>query len=111
MKDQDINYHAYIKSPAWYARRRKAFRLWKGRCALFPWLKARDGHHLTYANLGHEWPLRDVLPLSRFAHRVVHCRLFWARGKPHSHRRVFWGLVWRCWAMIAWVVVRFLEAK
>lgn len=102
----DFNYHAYIRSTPWYARRRKAFKLWKGRCALLPWLKAENYHHLTYDNLGSEWPIRDCIPLSRFAHRVVHCRFFWVKRKKLSFRRVFWGRVWRCWATITLILVR-----
>lgn len=102
----DINYHAYIRSTPWYKRRREAFKLWKGRCALLPFLKAENYHHLTYDNLGHEYPIRDCIPLSRFAHWLVHRKCFWAKRKKFSFRRVFWGRVWRHWATITLILLR-----
>jgi hypothetical protein len=42
-----------------------------GRDALFPWLPAHHAEHLTYKNLGHEWPIRDIVPLNRDVHKFL----------------------------------------
>lgn len=42
-----------------------------GRDCVCPILQAKDVHHLHYRNLGHELPIRDVVPLHRVTHRLV----------------------------------------
>jgi hypothetical protein len=51
--------------------RKRTFALSGGRCCVFPWLRANDLDHLSYFRLSREQPLRDVVPLSRIAHRIV----------------------------------------
>lgn len=70
-------YSHYIRSHQWRAKSKRAIARTKGRCCLFPWQKANHTHHLTYRNLGKELLIRDVVPLSKVAHKIVHCRLLW----------------------------------
>lgn len=57
-------------------------------CCLFPWLEAKEAHHLSYKNLGHEWIWRDVVPLSKTAHTIVHWGIFWNSRKPKHKPRI-----------------------
>jgi len=102
-------YKSYILSSDWYARRRAVLKIWRNRCALFPWLKADECHHLTYRNLTREIPWRDCLPLSKAAHRLVHHPVIWQSRKPHSIRRRGFNLLWRGWSLVTWVIVRVLR--
>lgn len=96
---QSRTYKSYIRSADWYARRRNILKVWRNRCALFPWLKADECHHLTYQNLQHERAWVDCIPLSKTAHWLVHLPLFWPRRKPRSIRRRGSGLLWRVWSL------------
>lgn len=74
-----MNYHAYLASPEWHRKASKIQRIMFKRCAVLPFLKSSDTHHMTYRNLEHEMFLRDCVPLSKFIHRdIVHpvSRLF-----------------------------------
>lgn len=70
-------YNRYLGSPVWRSRAARCLRLTKGRCALFSFLRARHAHHLDYSNFEHEWVVRDIVPLSEWAHRLVHAWVFW----------------------------------
>lgn len=70
-------YLSHIKSPAWYKKSLAVKKLSGNRCVLFPWLTAKDAHHMTYRNLGRELPVIDLVPLSHQAHKLVHNPLFW----------------------------------
>lgn len=45
----------------------------KYRCAFFPWLQARSLHHTRYGQQEVLWV--NLLPLSKTAHRIIHCIL------------------------------------
>lgn len=105
------DYRAYIHSPRWRAKASSAAKLWRGRCALMPWLPSQDYHHLSYENLGIERPWFDCLPLSRSAHKLVHCPLFWARRKPRAKRRRIAGWCWRAIALATLLLTLFLPSK
>ncbi len=96
-------YLAYINSRKWKTRS-KEIRLINGnRCILFPWLKSNETHHMTYRNLKKELLIRDVVPLSRFAHKLIHSKIFWKTGlRPwvNYYLRfctvisiIFWGFI------------------
>ena len=97
-------YRNYIQSPEW--RKKSNFyckTLTGGRCVLFPWLRSSHGHHLTYRNLRNEWAIRDVVPLSPIAHKIIHWHIFWKtplRGVVNFWLRVstigwlFGGMGW-----------------
>jgi len=70
-------YNSYIKSPTWRARSNRCIAAANKRCVLFPWLRATQSHHLTYANFQHEWLIRDIVPLSKSAHKIVHWWILW----------------------------------
>lgn len=71
-------YRNYINSPKWKKKSKFLCTIVTGgRCVLFPWLRSSQGHHLTYRNLENEWAIRDVVPLSPIAHKIVHLPLFW----------------------------------
>lgn len=72
-----VNYRAYIRSGEWYKKRDRVTKMTKKRCVLFPWLRAKDCHHMTYHHLGNEWFIRDIVPLSKIAHWLVHRYLLW----------------------------------
>jgi hypothetical protein len=58
-------------NPHWRLVRQLTFALTLHRDVLCIWWRATDADHLTYANLGREWPLRDLVPLNRRTHVVV----------------------------------------
>lgn len=70
-------YLSYIRSDVWRHKCKQWHKRTNSRCCLFPWLKARHVHHLTYHHLGNEQLVRDVVPLSRTAHKLVHNKLLW----------------------------------
>lgn len=82
------HYQAYIRSPKWRIKSRTAIKLWGGRCALFPFLKANHTHHLSYVNLTNEWYFFDIIPVNEWIHfKICHSRIFWKKRKKHSKRR------------------------
>ncbi len=60
-----------MDNPHWRCLRYLSFAVTLGRCTVIPALKAHHNDHLTYRNLGHELPLRDVVPLNRYVHVAV----------------------------------------
>lgn len=106
MNDHSRSYRSYIRSADWYARRRAILKIWRNRCALFPWMAADECHHLTYRNLTREVPWRDCLPLSKFAHQLVHHPILWQSRKPKSFRRRGVNLVLRTCALVSWAITR-----
>jgi len=56
---------------SWSVLRVVTFTLTLGRDVLVPILPAQTLDHLVYGRLGREWPLRDVVPLSRATHGFV----------------------------------------
>jgi hypothetical protein len=70
-------YLAYIYSAKWKNKSKGCQQLTKSHCIIFPWLRTNHAHHLTYRNLKNEIPVRDIVPLSKIAHSIVHWSLFW----------------------------------
>ncbi len=104
------NYRSYIQSQQWYAKHPAWLQRVNYRCGMFPWLRIGKGrpyaiHHMNYRHLGSEVLGRDVIPLSRFAHRhVIHGLLggFKPAGKQRhfpnlAQRLAHWWCVQRCW--------------
>lgn len=65
-------YFEYINSRIWKDKSASFQSKTAGRCSLLPWLRANDSHHLTYDNFKNESFLRDCIPVSRFAHNLIH---------------------------------------
>mgnify|MGYP001791186419 CR=1 FL=1 len=74
-------YLNYIQSKKWREKSNKCLVSTKKHCVLFPWLKARHSHHLTYRNLGDEKLIRDIVPLSKTAHSIIHWYILWGNGR------------------------------
>lgn len=70
-------YYSYIQSDAWKSKSKLFKKLFLGRCVLFPWLKSKHNHHLTYANFQNEVYWIDCLPLSETAHAIIHLPFLW----------------------------------
>lgn len=70
-------YQYYINSPEWKQKSKRIQKMTKNRCVVFPWLRSNHTHHLTYRNLKHEIAIRDCVPVSRFAHKILHIKIFW----------------------------------
>lgn len=93
-------YYLYINSPEWKARSKRCQALTKNHCVIFFWAKSRHCHHMTYRNFQKEIALRDTVPLSKFAHWIVHWWIFWKTPlRPWVNfllrsLLVFWFLVW-----------------
>jgi len=104
LDEHSAEYRAYIASPAWRKRADRCFGLTHRRCALLPWLRAIEAHHLHYRNLRREWVLRDTVPLSALAHRIAHAWLLW-RGPL---RPVANGMLRLCAVAVALLVRPFL---
>ena len=79
-RTHSANYVNYMQSAAWRLHARSCLRLTRGRCALIPLLPAIEAHHLHYGHLRSEWVIIDTVPLSRFAHSLVHLPLL--ESKP-----------------------------
>ncbi|MBE9178715.1 hypothetical protein IQ268_09095 [Oculatella sp. LEGE 06141] len=63
--------HVEGRSPSWMFRRWLCFVLLFGRDCVCPLLPAHHAEHLTYRNLGHELPMRDIVPLNRVTHAIL----------------------------------------
>ncbi|BCL39777.1 hypothetical protein [Nostoc sp. MS1] len=97
-------YLAYIHSPQWKAKSKQCQQLTLNHCVFLPWHKSNHAHHLTYNNLEYEMPVRDIVPLSNFAHEIVHLWFFWntpVRSVVNWLLRllmlfcvVFWQVIW-----------------
>jgi hypothetical protein len=72
-----IVYRQYINSLEWKEKSRGFIKWTSGRCTLIPLLRASESHHMHYRNLGSEMIMRDVVPLSKFGHLIVHFYPFW----------------------------------
>ncbi len=70
-------YYQYINSSKWREKSRRCQSLTKKHCIIFPQVKSHHCHHLTYRNFQKEIPLRDTVPLCKFAHRIIHWWIFW----------------------------------
>jgi hypothetical protein len=78
-------YNVYIVSETWRLKSKNCRDLNRNRCVLFPWLKSNHAHHLYYRNMKYELPIRDIVPLSKIAHNLVHCKIlgitpFWGKS-------------------------------
>jgi len=81
-------YIKYINSEEWHNKSKWFRNIMLNRCAVLPFLKSSDAHHMTYTNLEHEIFLRDVVPLSRCVHSTVHniCRVLFLKHDNHFIR-------------------------
>jgi hypothetical protein len=70
-------YQQYIHSNEWYKKTKKIKKAMLNRCVMFPLFKSSHVHHLTYKRLGREHLIIDCIPLSKFAHWIIHIKLFW----------------------------------
>lgn len=92
-------YYDYIYSNVWYYKSNLCRQALNGRCTLFPFLKAHDAHHLNYKHFKSEWLIRDIVPLSRIAHGVVHWKIFWK-----TKLRFLINLILRSLFIFWWVI-------
>jgi hypothetical protein len=103
-------YYVYIRSEQWHQKSKTCHWLTKKHCIVFPWLQSRDIHHLTYRNLQKEFPLRDTVPLSKFAHWITHWWIFWKtplRPLVNTALRlllIFWAIFWLTWSIFSQVL-------
>lgn len=78
-------YTSYIQSAAWREKSNQVISATGKRCALTPWKRATHAHHLHYKNLRSEWVVRDCVPLSPQAHKLIHWDIFWnLKGNRHT---------------------------
>lgn len=96
-------YKQYILSPQWRSRSVKCQQLTKNTCVVFPWKKSNHAHHLTYKNFKNEQPLRDIVPLSKDAHQLIHCHLLW---KTNLRFVVNW---WLRISFLVWILIKKLR--
>lgn len=100
MRTKKINYWQqcyteYLRSPEWAIVRNRAAKLNNNYCVVFPWRPAQNIHHMHYGNVtghyagnkyifqaGNDIPIRDLVPLCKDAHTLVHLDFFWK-----SHRK------------------------
>lgn len=93
-------YYVYINSKEWRSHCKKCHALTKHHCVIFPWLKSRNIHHMTYKNFQKERVLRDTVPLSKIAHWVIHLWLLWKTPlRPWVNVvlrmfLLFWAIAW-----------------
>ncbi|HYX18318.1 MAG TPA: hypothetical protein VE944_28925 [Nostoc sp.] len=93
-------YYVYINSDEWREKCKRCHGLTKHHCVVFPWAKSRNVHHLTYRNFQKEIPLCDTVPLSKFAHWIIHLWIFWKTPlRPWVNfllrlLLIFWAVIW-----------------
>lgn len=95
-----------MRNPRWRRLRRICFAVTMGRCAVVPLLKAHHNDHVTYRNLGKEWPLRDLVPLNRHVHAAVtYLRAHGLKGPVNLILRAAYTAWITAWAVgILWFV-------
>lgn len=105
-------YNTYIRSNVWYAKSARFKAAAGGRCVMFPWMAAQVSHHLTYDNLHDEKFIRDCIPLSRFAHSLIHensiGKYFW---KDKLVRRRLMNFVLRVMAIVVTVYAKVVGSQ
>lgn len=69
--DGSVDYHAYILSPVWAKKRKKALRRAKGRCETCGKAAPLQVHHKNYRHLGCERHM-DVIALCDGCHSAAH---------------------------------------
>lgn len=74
---RSAEYTLYIQSVNWRKTSNNVLASTGKRCALHPWKRATHAHHLHYKNLRNEWVVRDCVPLSPEAHKLIHEDRFW----------------------------------
>jgi len=74
---RSAEYITYIQSVNWRKTSNNVIASTGKRCALRPWKKATHAHHLHYKNLRNELVVRDCVPLSPEAHKLIHQDMFW----------------------------------
>jgi hypothetical protein len=74
---RSVEYTSYIQSVNWRKKSNSVLAATGNRCALHPWKRAAHAHHLHYKNLRNEWVVRDCVPLSPDAHKLIHQDRFW----------------------------------
>ena len=68
-------YHEYLKSDAWLARRDACLEFWGNRCALCnEGFMQMEVHHRTYERVGNEVPT-DLIALCSPCHKKMHGKL------------------------------------
>lgn len=104
-------YNNYINSPKWKARSLKCQSTTGYRCVMFPWVRSRCSHHLTYNNFESEIPFRDIVPLCNFAHWIVHLPGLWRWSNKPSPIRVPFNLMLRFLFLLTFILGVFLPEK
>lgn len=74
---RSAEYVTYTQSVNWRKISNNVITSTGGRCVLWPWRQATHAHHLHYKNLRSEWVVRDCVPLSPEAHKLIHQDKFW----------------------------------
>jgi hypothetical protein len=95
-------YLEYIYSPEWRIKSKQVQRLTFNHCILFPWMKSNHAHHLTYKNLKKELPIRDIIPVSKCAHDIIHRPILWKTPLRFLVNFLLRSL------MILWIMVWFI---
>lgn len=107
-------YTNYISSIEWRNKSKFCQTLTHKHCIIFPWLKSRHGHHLTYKNMKSEIPIRDTVPLSVTGHNIIHLNIFWRNKKNRVWVNYFLRFCMVC-SIIFWntfgLLIRLLGGK
>lgn len=94
MPETAFNYHAYLQSSAWRARRNRRLQMAQWRCEACQGRRDLEVHHLTYARIGREWD-QDLRVLCHACHNAEHQY----RMGQHPIGRVYLKLIRRAAAM------------
>lgn len=78
---RNSEYTLYVQSLEWRKTSNNVLSATGNRCVLYPWKKATHAHHLHYRNLRNEQVIRDCVPLSPEAHKLIHQDRFWNLNK------------------------------
>ena len=97
-------YIQYIRSKKWRDFCNYVHATTGHHCVLFPWLKSNHVHHLHYANLEKEVIVFDVVPLSRFAHSIIHFPILWKNKKIRFYVNILLRVLYIFWFLFYFII-------
>ena len=71
MCEVSVNYHEYIASKEWEAKRQERLEIDGHKCAVCGCTEGLSVHHLTYERLGHEDALNDLITACSRHHHLL----------------------------------------
>ena len=84
----ESDYDKYLRSPEWQDKRQQRLALDNHRCVFCKSTENLNIHHRTYANLGHEDILHDLVTLCEKCHKELHEKIKETREQEQESRKL-----------------------